>query len=223
MEPFGMFERFPQLETTHVLLRALTLNDAGDLLQIYADSEVTRYLGQRPYRSIEDARALIREAGASYHTGVSIDWGLVDRQANRVIGKCRLYGWGMERRQAELGYTLARAYWGRGLMAEAVAAVITFGFETMQLQQLEARTYLANRRSVRLLERFGFKPKGAWSATVAVHDQPGDPLWQFCLQAASWKALCSPGTFAPNATAKRLMISQRHMAAFQKYCERTIM
>ena len=59
-------------------------------------------------------------------------------------------GYAPEHARAELGYVLAREHWGKGLMPEAVRAVIRFGFERMELNRVEARCIAENQASARV-------------------------------------------------------------------------
>ena len=58
--------------------------------------------------------------------------------------------------RAEIGYDLAPAFWGQGVMPEAVGAVLTFGFTTMGLHSVEAQIDPENTGSRRVLEKLGF-------------------------------------------------------------------
>jgi ribosomal-protein-alanine N-acetyltransferase len=58
--------------------------------------------------------------------------------------------------KAEIGFDLSSAYWGQGLMSEAVTPVLQFGFEGMGLKLIEATVDPANERSLRLVSKLGF-------------------------------------------------------------------
>ena len=59
-----------------------------------------------------------------------------------------------------LGYDLARPHWNRGIMTEALTAVLPFGFEKMALNRIEALVITGNEASYRLLARLGFQQEG---------------------------------------------------------------
>lgn len=61
-----------------------------------------------------------------------------------------------------MGYDLSRRLWGRGLAAEAMSAVLDFGFGRMPLNRVEAHTNAENIASVRMLRRLGFRWEGAF-------------------------------------------------------------
>jgi RimJ/RimL family protein N-acetyltransferase len=75
-----------------------------------------------------------------------------------AIGVMRHTGKGAHR--GELGYWLAKAYRGRGVMTRAVQAVVAYGFATLGLQRLEATAFTHNPASQRVLERAGFTREG---------------------------------------------------------------
>jgi ribosomal-protein-alanine N-acetyltransferase len=71
-----------------------------------------------------------------------------------------LFNFSRLHRRAEIGYELARAWWGQGLGAEAVREVAQFAFDCLQLHRIEAATIADNPRSVAMLERIGFQREG---------------------------------------------------------------
>jgi ribosomal-protein-alanine N-acetyltransferase len=69
-------------------------------------------------------------------------------------------GYAPEHARAELGYVLSREHWGRGLMPEAVRAVIRFGFGRMGLNRVQARCIAENVASARVMEKAGMAYEG---------------------------------------------------------------
>ena len=154
------FAQFPRLLTPRLLLRQLDASDADDFFAILSDEEVTRYYGRPPHRAIDETHALIQRLSDIFARREGLRWAVVLRDTDRLIGTCCLYHFDDDYRHAELGYELAHAYWGRGLMSEAIAAVLTYGFIEMDLQQIEADVDIANERSKAVLHKFGFNYAG---------------------------------------------------------------
>jgi len=73
------------------------------------------------------------------------------------IGDLALHGRADDARQAEIGYTLARAAWGLGLATEAVGALLDYAFGPLGLHRITATLDIANARSAALLARLGFR------------------------------------------------------------------
>jgi ribosomal-protein-alanine N-acetyltransferase len=90
-----------------------------------------------------------------------------------------------ENRFAMLGYDLARPYWRRGLMTEAVTAVLRFGFEQMALNRVEALVMAGNVGSMTLLSRLGFSHEGELRSR-ALHRGEFRDVWQFGLLRSEW-------------------------------------
>jgi [ribosomal protein S5]-alanine N-acetyltransferase len=100
---------------------------------------------------------------AGIHRGFAertvLQWGVVRNADGRLLGTVTLMPAGGQPR-AELGYILGRAHWGQGYASEAQRRVIDFAFTELGLHRLEADTHPANARSVRSLERLGFRVEG---------------------------------------------------------------
>jgi ribosomal-protein-alanine N-acetyltransferase len=80
------------------------------------------------------------------------------------------FHWDKSHYKTDLGYTLARLYWQRGIAAEGVRATMPFGFETMHLHRINADTRMDNIGSVRLLEKPGFSHEGVWRECILNED-----------------------------------------------------
>jgi ribosomal-protein-alanine N-acetyltransferase len=77
-----------------------------------------------------------------------------------MIGTVGLLRFDFEHRRAEVGYEIARRWWGRGLAPEAAGAVVRHGFTVLGLHRIEAGVLPGNRASVRVLEKLGFLEEG---------------------------------------------------------------
>ena len=77
-----------------------------------------------------------------------------------AIGTVGLHAYKPARRKIEIGYDLAPAQWGRGLMAEAVTAAVHHAFTTVDAYRIEAFVHVDNVRSITLLERLRFTREG---------------------------------------------------------------
>lgn len=150
----------PTLETERLILRKMVLNDAEAVFDYASNSEVSRYTLWETHRSIEDSRAFLEFATQKYENGGEPDWGIVYRGNGCLVGACGLVNWEAEHARAEVGFVLSREYWGRGLMSEAVRAILRFGFERMNLNRIEARCIAENAASARVMEKAGMVYEG---------------------------------------------------------------
>lgn len=151
----------PILGTKQLSLRPLRLDDTDAILHLFADGEVTRYLGFDALTTRRQAADIIREASERFDQRRGMRWGIVLRQTAELIGTCGYKRWEYKRgSRAELGCDLLRIHWGTGLMTEALREAIRFGFEVMGLSRIEAMVFKGAERSVTLLHKLGFQLDG---------------------------------------------------------------
>lgn len=137
------------------MLRALTPDDAEAVFAYSSDPEVARHVTWETHRSVEDARAFLDLTMGRYASGDAPDWGMVYKGDGRLVGTSGFVGWEHEHARAEIGCVLHRGYWGMGLAAEALRAMISFGFKTMGLNRIEGRCIAENTASARIMEKAG--------------------------------------------------------------------
>ncbi|WP_429076059.1 GNAT family N-acetyltransferase [Aeromonas hydrophila] len=147
----------PSLSTPRLLLRALDAGDSAELFAIYGDSEVMRFVGEPPFPSLATVAQMLVSVARLLAAGESLEWGLVARDSERLIGTCGLHSFVEEvgLRQAEVGCMLARSHWGEGWMAEALTALIAYARQ-LGLATLVADIEPDNLPSQRLFRRLGF-------------------------------------------------------------------
>ena len=154
------FTHFPCLTTKRLLLRQIQPSDAEALFTIFSDEEAMQFYGQEPHRSLADTHELIRQLQARYAQRKTIRWGITLQGEDRVIGSCGFHHFGEGFHHAETGYELYRAFWRKGMMFEAMSAILTYGFTELGLHRVEAIIDIANERSKGLLLKLGFTYEG---------------------------------------------------------------
>lgn len=166
---------FPALRTLRLELRALTVDDAPWYLAHFSEPEIVRGTGF----PAQDGIAGALEEMEQYVIGLferrdGMRWGLAPAGTEALIGTAGVFRWSdAPEPHAEIGYDLAPAWWGRGLMAEAVTAIVDYAFGTLGLAYLEAMVIDGNDRSRRALERAGFRHTGLLPASG--EDEHGAP------------------------------------------------
>ena len=139
-------------------LRPWRLEDAPALARHANNRNVSRNLRNVfpfPYTAADAEEFLTRTVPRTPPTNLAIE---VDGEAAGGIGLHLQQD--VHRRTAEIGYWLAEAHWGRGIMAEAVVAMTTYGFEQFDLLRVEAVVFARNPASMRVLEKSGFEREG---------------------------------------------------------------
>lgn len=156
----AIFTPFPTLSTPRLRLRALRPPDLDDLYAYASDPGIDQFTPWTRYQSLEEARADLDEYLTEYETKGMGAFGIEHQADQRLIGIATLSPPHPHHRRAELGYTIARAYWGQGYATEAAQAVVDFGFEQMQLVHIEAVCLPGNVASARVLQKIGMRFEG---------------------------------------------------------------
>ena len=150
----------PVLETDRLLLRKASLDDAADIFEYASDHEVPRFMPWEPHQSIQTTYEYLEHVLDGYRQHSPGPWALVHKRDAKMIGTCSFGSWERDHRRAEIGYVLNRRYWGQGYMAEAVRAIIAFGFRELGLNRIQARCDVPNIGSARVMEKAGMSFEG---------------------------------------------------------------
>ncbi|WP_199724837.1 GNAT family N-acetyltransferase [Noviherbaspirillum saxi] len=155
-----MARTFPELQTSRLRLRRITALDAPALFDIHSDREWMRWYGVDPLTDAAEARHLAELFASWFDAGTGFRWGLERLQDQRLIGTCGLFRWNRSWRNCVIGYEIARDCHGQGLMREALAAMLDYGFTTMRLHRIQAETHPDNTASIDIATRMGFRFEG---------------------------------------------------------------
>jgi len=169
LEPF--FDPFPVLETPRLILRQMKITDTDDMYEYAQSQEITEYLLWRPHPSSDVTRRYLKSIQKLYRKGKMPDWALENKENGKMIGTCGFADIDENNFIGEVGYVLNKNYWGRGLAAEALSAVIDFGFKVLELQRIEARFMVGNGRSKRVMEKCGMNFEGILRSSMYVKDR----------------------------------------------------
>ena len=154
------FRDLPSLETERLIIRKLTMKDANDIYEYASDPEVSKFVTWEPHKSVVDTVNFIRAIMKQYIDGQPSPWAIVHKENNKIIGTGGYNLWIKEHSKAEIGYAISARYWNRGIMTEALREIINFGFERMNLHRAEARVYVENTASERVMQKCGMKYEG---------------------------------------------------------------
>lgn len=152
------FDFTPLLETSRLQLRSLVAEDAKTISILRSDPQVNTYLNRPATISIEEATAYISKITTGVQQHQWMYWAIGVKASAGLIGTICLWNFVPENDKAEIGYELSPAHQGKGLMQEAVEAVVRFGFEQLKLQLITALVKPGNEKSRQLLERHHFRP-----------------------------------------------------------------
>ncbi|MBO0466099.1 GNAT family N-acetyltransferase [Enterococcus plantarum] len=143
------------LETDRLKLRPITLNDANAMYEYGSDEETVTYVFPI-HQSIKDTK----ESIASYFMSAPLGkYGIELKETGKLIGAIDLRV--VEQHNiAEIGYSLNKAFWGQGFVAEAASELLRLGFNELQLMRIFAIHDIDNPQSGRVMEKIGMKIEG---------------------------------------------------------------
>lgn len=151
----------PRLTTARLVLRELTLADAGWYVTHFSRPEIISGQGYPAPDGLEGAREELQRYVIDLAVqGTGGRWGIALKDHAALVGSAGFYDWDHKTRAAEIGYDLAAEHWGKGLMHEALTAIIDHCFKRLDLNRLQAIVMPRNERSKQLLTRLGFVREG---------------------------------------------------------------
>lgn len=150
----------PTLETPRLILRRMTMRDAGDIFAYSRDADVARHVLWAAQREIGEAREYVRYMLRRYRADEPSSWGIEEKATGRLIGTIGYMAYDADNASCELGYSLAHWAWNKGYMTEALRRVIAYTFDAMDINRIEAQHELDNPASGRVMEKCGMRREG---------------------------------------------------------------
>ena len=144
------------LETSRLVMRKFTIDDAALVLDLNLDPDVTRYTHD-PITDLQHAKAVLESSILpQYRLYNHGRWAVLLKNGLEFIGWCGLK-YRLEQDEVDLGYRFKKAYWGQGFATEAAEACIKYGFEQIGLHRIVGRAEPGNIGSIKVLEKCGMK------------------------------------------------------------------
>ncbi len=136
--------------------RRLAPGDLADMLAVYGDADVVRWVGDGAVLDEAACRRWLDVTADNYDKRGYGMAALESREGGKVVGFCGLVHPGGQE-QVEIKYALRRDCWGRGLATEAVTAMLAYGEQVLQLKRVIATTAPENEASHRVLLKVGME------------------------------------------------------------------
>ncbi|WP_057912899.1 GNAT family N-acetyltransferase [Peribacillus muralis] len=155
-----IYGALPAIESKRLVMRKITMEDAEDMFAYTSIPEVSRFVTWEAHRSLSDTKDFIQQVMQSYEDQKIAPWGIQHKESGKLIGTIDYVTWQVNHNSAEIGYVLAPEYWGKGLITEAVREILTFGFEHMNLVRIQARCFVDNLGSERVMQKAGMSFEG---------------------------------------------------------------
>jgi ribosomal-protein-alanine N-acetyltransferase len=152
--------KIPVLETPRLVLRAFSNEDINDIFEYASVKSVTDFLPWEAHQTLDDSKAFLKMSKEMFKKYGNIDFAILLKEENKVIGGISIRKWNDNNRCADIGYVLSSTYWGRGIITEAIKRIIKYGFEDLNVNRIEAHCDENNIGSYRAMEKAGMKYEG---------------------------------------------------------------
>ena len=145
-----------KLETERLILKEIDESHVEDILKIRSNEVVNQFVKRIPPKTNYDALDYILTIKKRNQDNESLNWGITYKNQQNLIGTICLWKFSDDRTEAEVGYELLPEYHRKGIMSEALTAVLGYGFNELNLLEILAFTNKFNENSKRLLLKHDF-------------------------------------------------------------------
>ncbi len=143
-----------KIETDRLILRQWQDSDVEPFAALNADPDVMKFFPK--LMALEETTAMVERIKARYDSDTFCFWAAEEKETCNFIG---FIGLGRPTFEAyfipcvEIGWRLAKAYWGKGYAPEGAKEVLRDGFERTNLEEIVALTAVLNSKSIRVMEK----------------------------------------------------------------------
>jgi RimJ/RimL family protein N-acetyltransferase len=146
------------IESDRLILRMFREEDFEAYAKLTADPEVMRFLGGKTFDRLEAWRHMAFLVGHWHLRGYG-HWAVEEKASGNLVGRIGFLN-PAEWPGFELGWTLAREYWGRGYATEGARRALKYGFDELDRPHIISLIHPDNNSSIRVAERLGEKVEG---------------------------------------------------------------
>ena len=170
-------ERLPVMQGRLLQLRELRMEDAPTLLALLTKEEVARFVSPPP-KTVAEFERFIAWTHRKRAEGTYACFAIVPDGLDTAVGIFQVRALGSDWQVAEWGFALGMPYWGTGLFVDGARLVMSFAFNTLGVQRLEARACLENGRGSGALLKMGAVCEAVMPASFTKDDRTYDQgLW----------------------------------------------
>lgn len=150
-----------RIETSRLILRPYVMEDAEAMYRNWAsDPEVTKFLTWPAYKSVDTAHEILDIWVPQYAENTFYQWAIELKELGEPIGSISVVEYKAHVQSAEIGYCIGKSWWGKGIMTEALNAVMEFLFREVGILRIEAGHDVANPASGGVMAKCGMIREG---------------------------------------------------------------
>ncbi|TCZ80761.1 N-acetyltransferase [Paenibacillus albiflavus] len=149
-----------ELHTERLYLRKMKVSDSSSLFKIWSDPDVTKFMNVSYFTNENQAKEMINLFDDLSRDSKAIRFSIINKESNEIIGSCGYNSFDFENEKAEIGYDIAKSFWGRGYASEAICSLLDHAFSSLKLNRIEAKVDPENVNSIKLLQKHNFTFEG---------------------------------------------------------------
>jgi [ribosomal protein S5]-alanine N-acetyltransferase len=151
------FLPFPTITTDRLILRSLKDSDEQAVYSLRSNNMINKYLDRPKMKNINEAKDFIKKINTGLKLNGWFYWVISRKENAELMGTICLWNFSDDKKTAEIGYELMLPFQRKGFADEALKNIISYGFNKIGLEKIEAYTHKENISSIRLLERNNFE------------------------------------------------------------------
>lgn len=151
------FLPFKNLESERLLLRQMSPDDFNEVFEIRSNPDLMKYIPRPMLKKKEEALELISTINNKIIENEGINWAITLKPNNKLLGYIGHYKIKWDHFRSEIGYMILPEAQGKGIVSEAIAMIVQYGFHEMGMHSIEAIIDPENTASAKVLEKNGFK------------------------------------------------------------------
>ena len=172
-----------KIETARLILRPFVMEDADAMYRNWAsDPEVTKFLSWPPYQSVDTAHDILGQWTRQYADSCFYQWAIELKTIGEPIGSISVVNFDDRVDMAEIGFCIGKNWWGRGIMTEAMKAVMDYLFDEVGIQRIEAGHDPNNPASGAVQRKCGLKYEGTFRRRIRSNQGITDVCWYAILR-----------------------------------------
>ncbi|BBH18820.1 N-acetyltransferase [Paenibacillus baekrokdamisoli] len=149
-----------ELHTERLHLRKMKVSDSSSLFKIWSDPDVTKFMNVSCLTNENQAKEMITLLDDLSQDRKAIRFSIIKIETKEIIGSCGYNSLDFENAKAEIGYDIAKSFWGRGYASEAIYSLLDYAFSSLKMNRIEAKVEPENVNSIKLLQKLNFTFEG---------------------------------------------------------------
>ena len=153
------FETFPVLHTNRLELVEIKQEHRSALYRLFTDKRVVEFYNVIPLKEEADAQKIVDMFHRVFKEQTGVRWVITEKGKDELVGIIGFNSFTKGHRSI-IVYALQHEHWGKGLITEAIQAIIKYGFEELEVNRIEAEVHPGNIGSEKVLKKLGFTHEG---------------------------------------------------------------